>query len=611
MKFTFITEDGSFVLDHASYLESPVCGMVNDQSRLLLNLGRTIVTFDRKYLSEHKDKYDMFYTLKTMQEENPLQFWAPSCLKTTAIPDFLNDTESDMKILTAPNRIGKTSTGVVDVILEAVPTSPKWPIFAKHGIRHRPFRKPIACGFATSDWTIAQRVLWPEIRKWIPRRELGEYDPRNKDHKDIAWRINPSITLACGTTFYFFCYEQAQGSVEGMALNIFYWDEQGERSKFDGVDERLRTLKGRHVFGLTPHKVEGRPDTGAKGYIAQFIRDAKMNGGKAAGHKLAHYKAALEDVPDWVYPESEKKKAIEKWITIPTRMNDVKTLREGMARVLGEFHETGGLVFDEFDDRYHLIDPFDIPDGWTRYRSVDHGTVNPCACLWLAVSPDGDYYIYREYYRPGLQVSENARNIVEASGNELEGRGLAEAGKGVFYERYIEKPTRELYHKTIMDSRSGATKSGVGMLDYAQLYDWSGLKTTPAPGLKSQDSVPVVKEMLRILPDKKHPYNNVSGSPRVFVFRNLSNFQKEIMAYSYQEFSSSKTEMKANQKEVPVGKDDHLMTAFIYICAAAPRYIKGTWAFYNKKQEVTEEDEEEYDRRREYRFTRRDSITGY
>lgn len=609
MIYTFITEDGSLVLDYREYLkDKALMERINDPDRLLLNLGLTIISFDKEYLSEHSDKRDMVSSLKRMQDENPLQFFMPSAIRQSGAIDFLNDTSSEIKLLTANNRGGKTATGIVDQLLDAVPTSEKWPIFSKHGITWRKFHKPLMCGFATSDWTVAQRVLWPEIRKWIPRYELGEYDPRVSGHRDIAWRVNPSIQLKCGSILYFFCYEQDQGAYEGMALDRFYWDEQGHKAKFDGADERLRTRKGRHTFGLTPHKVEGRPDTGARSFIHKFVMDA-ADTGRSAGHSVAHYKITVEDIPDWVYPESEKKKAYEKWVTIPKRNNDVKMIKEGRSRYYGDFHDVGGLVFDEWDDRYHLIDPFTIPDTWTRYRIIDHGSVNPTACLLAAVSPEGNVYLYDEYYKPGLQISENVKGIISMCMNELEPRGLHSAGKGLYYERYSEKCVKQRFHKTIMDSRSRQMKDPAFHLDIGTLYEWSGLRTISAAGVDSDTSIPVVKQMLSIDMNKTHPHNGAKGSPQIFVFRNLENFIREIRSYAWQEFKSSQAASTANLKEKPVKKDDHLMSCLIYLCMSGPRYIEGTWAYNRPPQEREEDDDEDNQPRN--RFKRRDPYTGY
>ncbi len=623
MNLTFITDQSKDVIPYSEYMLSrELRDMVNDPDRFRLDLGGTMVTFDRGWLDSHEEQQQYLFTLKEMQDENPLQFFTPSALDPDrlSIPDgidlglkydgnaldFLNDNKSSVKAIVAGNRRGKTATGVVDIILDGVPTSPEWAIFKNHGVKWRKFYRPLQIGLATSDWNVCQRVLWPEVRKWIPKYELGDYDPRQKNYKEIAWRVNPSIKLRCGTTIYFFCYEQKQGPFEGQALDRWGWDEQGEEPKFNGADERLRTRKGRHTFFLTPHKVEGRPDTGARSWMHELLSSKK---GK--GHTVGTYMISPDDVPDWVYPETEKVKAYEKWITEPTESNNVKVLKEGISRYYGSWHATGGLVYDEWDEKVHLVDMFDIPDEWTRYRAIDHGINNPTACLWAAVSPEGNIFLYREYYKGGLSVYENVRAIVTMSGNELESHGTTAGGHGIYYERFTEKVIKERYHKTVLDKRSKNNKDA-SQLDLGSLYRWAGLVVADASGLNTERSIPIVKQFLRIDPKRPHPITGELGSPQVFVFRNLENFKREVEGYAMQEFKSAKLAATANVKEVPIKKNDHAMDAWRYMMQIPPRHIKGKWAHYKAVlHPTTEEEEDEYDDRRNKRKFIVDPITGY
>jgi len=264
-RYTFVGEFGSETMSYQEYLNNgEIMKLMHDPGRKIVHAGLTVLNYDRSWLTSHPSHRDMVRVLEHQVEENPLMFFLPSGQGGL---DFLNDTQSDCKMFITLNRAGKTCHSVNDILLDIVEASPEWPIFKHHGVKYRPYHmnhlgKPHECGFASSNWTVVERVLWPEIRKWIPKYLLGEYDPR-AGSKTVSAR-NPSATLTNGATLYFFCYEQDQGPFESQALDRFFWDEQGEEAKFDGGDERLRTRNGRHVFALTPHKVEGRPDTGAR-----------------------------------------------------------------------------------------------------------------------------------------------------------------------------------------------------------------------------------------------------------------------------------------------------------------------------------------------------------
>ena len=86
--------------------------------------------------------------------------------------------------------------------------------------------------------------------------------------------------------------------------------------------------------------------------------------------------------------------------------------RERKALLYGDWNIFEGQYFSEFSAAKHVVSPFEIPASWRRYRTIDYG-LDRLACLWIAISPDGVSYVYREYCESGLTVSEAARGILE------------------------------------------------------------------------------------------------------------------------------------------------------------------------------------------------------
>lgn len=73
----------------------------------------------------------------------------------------------------------------------------------------------------------------------------------------------------------------------------------------------------------------------------------------------------------------------------------------------GDWDIFEGQFFEEFADREehykdrlwtHVIEPFEIPAGWTIYRSFDWGYAKPFSCAWWAVDYDGRLYRILELY---------------------------------------------------------------------------------------------------------------------------------------------------------------------------------------------------------------------
>jgi len=85
---------------------------------------------------------------------------------------------------------------------------------------------------------------------------------------------------------------------------------------------------------------------------------------------------------------------------------------------LGQWIQAEGAVYEEFDPIIHVIDAFEIPEDWRRFRAIDFGFTNPFVCQWWAMDPDGRLYLYREIYHTQRLVEDHARDIVRLSDGE-------------------------------------------------------------------------------------------------------------------------------------------------------------------------------------------------
>lgn len=117
---------------------------------------------------------------------------------------------------------------------------------------------------------------------------------------------------------------------------------------------------------------------------------------------------------------------------------------ERRALLEGDWDSFSGQVFTEWkndSDGYdsqqwsHVINPFDIPDGWEIIRGYDHGYAKPFSVGWYAVDYSGCFYRIRELYgkkkdcpNVGLEIDPTAvakqiRAIEETDPN-LKGRRI-------------------------------------------------------------------------------------------------------------------------------------------------------------------------------------------
>lgn len=562
-QYYFIGEFGRVDLTYAEYLFSKeLRRLVTDKNRYRLCIGRRVYTYDLKFLKAHKDLADALTDLEREYKTNPLQFFMPNGSEALA---FLNDSKSSVKMIVAGNRFGKTCHGVIDMLLDLIPCDPNWKIFTENGVKHRPWRGvPQQWGVASYSWRHITMTVAPLIVQWAPDNLLGKYaESVGATRKKVNAEKNPYIEFDNLSSTQFFCYNQETTNYESAALAGWLWDEQGHEDKFDGADERTRTLNGRHIFPLTPHKIKGRPDTGAGTWIHDLWK-----GEITKGHRVGRYQACTFDNPDWIYPEIEKRKAFNKWIVEPTKHHDNKTLAEGNSRLFGEFHEAAGLVYDELVRDIHIIEPFNLPKHWTRYRGVDHGHKNPTACVMAAITPNNEVVIYDEYYERNRTIYENVEEIIKKCGNERRHIGRrSDLSGNTEFDEYEEVFKEAEFEATVLDGRSFSFSDPNTKRSYGEMYQSAGLECSGAYG--GDAKIDIVKEYLRIDYDKPHLITGQAGAPKVYIFRPCKMLIKELFSYVWVE-----------QKETSVGitplkvrkKDDHAVNAMEYLLTSAPTY---------------------------------------
>ena len=86
--------------------------------------------------------------------------------------------------------------------------------------------------------------------------------------------------------------------------------------------------------------------------------------------------------------------------------------RERLVLLHGDWNVFDGQYFAEFSTADHVCEPFAIPDHWRRFRTIDYG-LDRLACLWIALSPEGKSYVYREFCQSNLPISSAAAEILK------------------------------------------------------------------------------------------------------------------------------------------------------------------------------------------------------
>ena len=315
-------------------------------------------------------------------EENPRSLERLlSDLKNDVYPKQKLFIESDkrIKLFIGGNRSGKTTSGVIDIVLELV---------GKHPLQiqgKRPF-PPLYWRACAPDFPTIDKVLAPEFIHWLPKDCFDRYDSRNK----ILYCKQDSP--ARGSKIDFLSYEQELEKFGAAKRHGLMLDEEPPEDVYNESLMRLIDYGGRIVICMTP----------IKGMSWIFDRIWLIS--KDPDSDIFSVKASIWDNPYILKEEKEK--------ILKELQGDERKVRE-----FGDWIEFAGLVWPEFknDDVKnggHVIDPFPLPKEGTIYMAIDPMDRTQ-AVLWLKVLPSGRLIFFDELLVDDLLIEDVARLISE------------------------------------------------------------------------------------------------------------------------------------------------------------------------------------------------------
>jgi hypothetical protein len=227
-------------------------------------------------------------------------------------------------------------------------------------------------------------------------------------------------------------------------------------------------------------------------------------------------------------PVEEKVKLQEKWAGHP----------EERARLYGDFIQRSGLVYPQFDKTKHIIPFRDLPREWRTIVSIDPAATGVTAAIWGKIEPGtNNLYIFQEYYKNNLIVSEHTKNILAINGGQPVDMWLLDPTWGG--QRNAES------HKTGL-----------------QLYRDGGLPCR-LPDVGNDFGLNVSREYMSATLD------DAARHPKLFIMKNCRNLQWELSHYVWD--SVARGADKGNPKDKPRKKNDHACNALQYLCSQRPK----------------------------------------
>ena len=198
----------------------------------------------------------------------------------------------------------------------------------------------------------------------------------------------------------------------------------------------------------------------------------------------------------------------------------------------GDWDIKEGAAFTEFNRDIHVVEPFNIPHNWVKFRACDYGYGSYSAVLWFAVSPSEQLIVYRELYVSKVLATDLADMI-----NELE----AEDGDMKY---------------GVLDSSLWHKRGDTGP-SLAEQMIMRGCRFRPSDRSKGS-RVSGKNEIHRRL-----QVDEYTEEPRIVFFNNCTNTVSQLPSIPLD---------KKNPEDVDTRAEDHLYDALRYGIMSRPRF---------------------------------------
>lgn len=223
---------------------------------------------------------------------------------------------------------------------------------------------------------------------------------------------------------------------------------------------------------------------------------------------------------------AEKLAALER--AVPPHERDV--------RLKGVPAMAGSLVYVEFRDDIHVVEPKDIPDDLVYYAGLDVGMDHPTVWLLVGVDKDGRYWVTQEYVSRNTPVEDDCEAIKAILGD------------------------RQLQHPSYIDPAAfQVTKAN--QVSVAQQYQLHGVPTMRSR-MTSQ-----VGEMAQV-----HEIKELLAHEELFVSTNCPQLIREFHLWKYKRDRQN----KALSKDGFEDKNNDALDALRYCLTMRPMYSRSS-----------------------------------
>lgn len=365
------------------------------------------------------------------------------------------------------NRSGKTECGAVECVWLARGIHP-----------FRPNRKNVFGWVVSVSQQVQRDVAQAKILKYLPARFIEDIvmleGKRSSPEYGIIDYIVVKNALGGTSKIGFKSCDQGREKFQGTSLDFVWFDEEPPRDIYDECRMRVFDRKG-DIFGtMTPLKG-----------LSWVYDEIELN--------------VSDDPQVWrEYMEWKDNPYLDE--NEITAMQKSVSLKDQESRRFGRFSTGEGLVYPEFDENVHVIEPFKVPREWQANISIDPGLNNPTSCHFYAVDFDGNIYVVGEHYEAGKTIDEHVRKIFDLA-------------KSLGWKRDSRGRLRALIDSAAKQRTLACQKS------VAELFYEKGILVDTHVTKDLYSGIQRIKSLFEQRP------------PRIFIFKSCVNLIRELKSY--------------------------------------------------------------------------------
>ncbi len=394
------------------------------------------------------------------------------------------------------NRSGKTECGAVECV------------YITRGIHPYRENRKNTFGWVVSLTTQVQRdVAQAKILQYLSPYWIEDIvmqsGRKDAPHLGVIDQIHVKNVFGGVSVIGFKSCDQGRERFQGSSLDFVWFDEEPPEDIYDECLMRVLDRNG-DIFGtMTP----------LKGLT--FIYDEiYLN--------VSNSKEIWCEFMEWADNPFLSEEAISS-LTASLTESQIESRR------YGRFKSESGLVYPEFDENIHVIEPFNIPPEWQDTLSIDPGLNNPLSCHWYAVDYDGNVYVVAEHFEAKRDIVYHASAIKSLS---------SKLGWKTDASKRITSFIDSAANQTTLASTKSVT----------ELFLEQGIICNPR----------VNKDMFTGIQRVKQYLTGENGKPKIYIFKTCVNLIRELKNYRWQ------------SGDTPKKSDDHALDELRYYLMSKP-----------------------------------------